>query len=424
MGNCPIPDPPPTYDPEFLVEEWLSHSEAFEQAHNVEQFARYAPEVGWPSILAVLQLPDAQSHVSALAYALRMLIARYGASFIDRIEAEAAINPAFRACLAEVRPDPTFPLPEALWPRLSAAAGTSIGPMAPHMASLYAEMPDLSELASWDPNPLSPENVPALGPEELAAQARAWVQYAQTFWAWEELNRIHDVEGLDAAWPFVLSLIEKASDHALAPIGAGILERRESRRIGPRGRPIHRRGRLVGQRFMGPEFVVLAPEGIEAALLVPAGRGRGARRRPLERPVHPLVAAVLLRLARLDQLGIDPQPHPPDAELGEAAERPGGKRDAVVGTEDFRESVLSEQPLEDGPALSVGGAGEAATGEQVPAEAVLDGERVAVAPVAGLKLPLEVGRPDPVGRDHRGQGPAGMAGIAAAPARIHEPVPA
>jgi hypothetical protein len=212
------------YDSEFLVDSWLVNSAAHDQAHNVERLARYAPELGWQSILAVLELPDAQSHLGALAEVLRMLISRYGRQFIDRIEAEAQISAAFRTCLAELSPDPTFPLPEELWPRLSAAAGVPVGPMAPHMAALYAEMPGLSGLASWDPNPLAPEDFPVLGPDDLSAQARAWVDYHQTFWAWEELNRIYREEGLDPAWSLVLALIEKADDAALAPLGAGILE--------------------------------------------------------------------------------------------------------------------------------------------------------------------------------------------------------
>ena len=37
-------------------------------------------------------------------------------------------------------------------------------------------------------------------------------------------QRIYEDEGLDAVWPFVLALIERANDRALASIGAGILE--------------------------------------------------------------------------------------------------------------------------------------------------------------------------------------------------------
>jgi hypothetical protein len=224
MSNCPLPEPPPTYEPDFLVEAWLANSAAHVQAHNVDRWARYAPELGWRSVLAVLELPDAQQHLSALAHALRMLISRFGSQFIERIEVEANVSPAFRRCLAEVWPDPTFPIPEELWPRLTAAAGRPIGPMAPHMAELFAEMPDLSEVASWDPHPPGAEEIPELSPDDLASQANAWVEYHQTFWAWEELERLYREDGLDAAWPFVLALVEKGDDGALGALGAGILE--------------------------------------------------------------------------------------------------------------------------------------------------------------------------------------------------------
>lgn len=223
MSSCALPEPP-RYEPDDLVEAWLTRSEAHESAHNVDRFARYVPELGWRSILAVLELPDAQQHLSQLADALRMLISGAGPAFIDRIEAEAAASDAFRRCLAEVHPHPTFRIPEALWARLSAAAGTPIGPMSERMAALYAEMPDLAWATSWDPHPLAPEDAPTLGAAELRAQAEAWLAYHQTFWSWEELHRLLSDEGLDAAWPFVIAIIERGSEHVLGAIGASILE--------------------------------------------------------------------------------------------------------------------------------------------------------------------------------------------------------
>src|ERR1041384_5908585 len=121
---------------------------AHDKAHTIERHARYAPELGWRGILAVLTIPDAQQHLGALATPLQMLVSQYGDQFIDRIEREAAISPPFKECLAAIHPSPIFPFPEHLWPRLTAAAGTPIGPMAPHVAALYKEIPDLSTLAT------------------------------------------------------------------------------------------------------------------------------------------------------------------------------------------------------------------------------------------------------------------------------------
>ena len=74
-----------------------------------------------------------------------------------------------------------------------------------------------------------------------------------------------------------------------------------------------------------------------------------------------------------------------------------------------------EEAGEDESGTGVGGPGEALTSEQVTAEAILDGERVAVDAVEGLELPLEVGGPDGVGRIEGRGGTTGMRGFASAP---------
>ena len=96
--------------------------------------------------------------------------------------------------------------------------------------------------------------------------------------------------------------------------------------------------------------------------------------------------------AREDVAHIDPSFLPADA-----AERAGGKRDAIVGAEDLGQAVLLKQPREDRTALSISGAGEAATGEQVATETILHGERVTIAAIAAFELALVVGRPDHMG---------------------------
>jgi hypothetical protein len=222
--TCSVPEPPPRYDPDELINAWLAQSDAHEHAHNVERFARYAPELGWRSILAILELPDAQSHLPRLANTLGMLISQYGSEFIDRIMAEASVSDPFRRCLAGVHADPRFPIPESLWPQLSRAAGAPVGPIAPRVASLFAEIPDLGRLLAWTRTRSLPRTAPALGPAELRVQAEGWLAYHQSFWAWEELKRVHAEDGWRAAWPLVLALVARASQRALGAIGAGILE--------------------------------------------------------------------------------------------------------------------------------------------------------------------------------------------------------
>ena len=213
-----------SYDRDSLVDSWIVQSEAGEKAHAIERHARYSPELGWRGILAVLSLPDGSQCVGPLSDDLEMLVSRYGDRFIDRIEAAAEASAAFRSCLANIHPSPTFPIPEHLWLRLSAAAGTTIGPMGTGLAELYAEIPNLSDAVTWDPHPLDPSEAPSLSDSELLGCASAYVVYHQNFWAWEELDRILREDGPEAVWPFILRLVEKGSDRVLCNLGAGLLE--------------------------------------------------------------------------------------------------------------------------------------------------------------------------------------------------------
>ena len=213
------------HDVERLTDAWILHSEAFEKAHAVEQYARYWPDIGFRAILAVLAHPQALDHVTSLSHALAMLISQYGDRFIERIEREAKGNFAFRSCLAEVQSSPVFPLPIHLWTRLSAAAGKSIGPISPGLAQLYEKIPNLSENATRDPNP--PEKLaeaPAVSDADLVEHASAYILREESFWAWEEIDRILREGGPDAAWPLIVRLVEKGSDRVLGAVGAGLLE--------------------------------------------------------------------------------------------------------------------------------------------------------------------------------------------------------
>src|SRR5947209_20234130 len=79
-----------------------------------------------------------------------------------------------------------------------------------------------------------------------------------------------------------------------------ILEERQAPGIGPRGRLIDPDRRTLPQGFVRPLVVVVEAEGVEAPLLGPQRGFRRARGFALERPVHPLMSAILLRLAGLD----------------------------------------------------------------------------------------------------------------------------
>ena len=67
-------------------------------------------------------------------------------------------------------------------------------------------------------------------------------------------------------------------------------------------RAIQRRGRATAKKLMGALFVVEDAEPVEGPLLRGQMRLGRPRRRRLERAMHPLVGAVLLRMGRQDPL--------------------------------------------------------------------------------------------------------------------------
>lgn len=134
----------------------------------------------------------------------------------------------------------------------------------------------------------------------------------------------------------------------------------------------------------------------------PKRGGRGARGLGFQVAVHALVSAVLLQAGGLDVLGPNPQPEPPDAELGEPAESAGGKGLAIVGADPLREPVRAEQPAEDLLGRGEQRPLEPVTGEEIAGVGVLAGEWIAVAAIPQLELALEVDGPDDIGPGDRG----------------------
>lgn len=118
------------------------------------------------------------------------------------------------------------------------------------------------------------------------------------------------------------------------------------------------------QRLVGPLFVVLDPESMEGALLGRGVRPGWADGPALQRLVPPLVSAVLLWPARVNALVLNPEPHPPDVELGKAVDAAGGERDPVVGPDRAGEPVGAEGPLEDPPRPHAMGGGQAVASQQ------------------------------------------------------------
>ena len=147
---------------------------------------------------------------------------------------------------------------------------------------------------------------------------------------------------------------------------AGIFDRGEPVRIRSVRRMVDGCGRLLSQRLVRPLVVEEMTEGVESFLLDHVVLRRRSGGLGLEGPMHSLVACVLLRMRRLDELGEDPQADPPDRELGEPSDGGGGKGSSVVGADDPGKSVFLEEPHEDGLGEVVGGRQKRLNVEQVP----------------------------------------------------------
>ena len=127
---------------------------------------------------------------------------------------------------------------------------------------------------------------------------------------------------------------------------------------------------------MWPLGVEFADEVIEAGLLLQAVHAGRSGCFLLQRQMHALVAAVLLRVARLDALDGDAEAQPPDGELGEIEEGVGaGERHAIVGPDRRGQATLLEELLEGGDGGVFAGRFEGFAEQQVARGVVGDSQR-------------------------------------------------
>src|SRR5262245_577097 len=163
-------------------------------------------------------------------------------------------------------------------------------------------------------------------------------------------------------------------------------------------------------------------ESVEAPLLTD-DRGRGRSGGFLfESLMHPFVASVLRWPARLNELGEDTQPNPPDRQPTQSSDGGCCEGSAVVGANDSRQAELLKQPREGwlGPFMARGI--QTFASEQISTEAIRHRQGVAVDSIAGLELALEVGAPDVVRSAHRGFRLAWMPGLPARTSLLNQPV--
>src|ERR1700676_4213593 len=111
------------------------------------------------------------------------------------------------------------------------------------------------------------------------------------------------------------------------------------------------------------------------------------------------MAAVLLRMARLDAFNANPQPEPPDREFAQVKQGVcGGEGNAVMATNVKRHAAFFKKPLKQGKGIVFFGGGKSLTGEEITAGMIGDGQRVAVLTIPQQELALVIGAPQFIGR--------------------------
>src|SRR5713226_3376247 len=114
--------------------------------------------------------------------------------------------------------------------------------------------------------------------------------------------------------------------------------------------------------------------------------------------MHAFMAAVLLRMARLDALDANAQPEPPDRELAQVEQGVGGSEwNAIIAANVGRQAALLKKPFKHGKSVVFFGARKSLTGEEIPAGMIGDGQRVAVLMIAQQELALVIGAPQFIG---------------------------
>ena len=191
----------------------------------------------------------------------------------------------------------------------------------------------------------------------------------------------------------------RAADTANLMIGVipGVLL---ARRHGARGSGVGRRRRSLAERFVRTFLVVMRSEPVKARLLLSGVRCRRGRGLCLQRAMHALMSAVLLRRGRMDEVRGDAELHPPGRQFGEAARAARAERRAIVAADRQRQAMLAKSPLKT-RANAFDGGGDNPQFDQKAALTVRHRQRIDPSLVAGAEPALEIRAPFIIGVPHQ-----------------------
>ena len=110
------------------------------------------------------------------------------------------------------------------------------------------------------------------------------------------------------------------------------------------------------------------------------------------------MAAILLRMARLDAFDANAEAKPPDGEFAQIEQSVrGSKGHAVVTADVGGQATLLEKPLKHRESVVFSGRRKRFTSEEKTAGMIGDGERITVLAIAEQELAFVIGAPELIG---------------------------
>src|SRR3984893_860423 len=110
--------------------------------------------------------------------------------------------------------------------------------------------------------------------------------------------------------------------------------------------------------------------------------------------MHTFMAAVLLRMARLDPFDADAQPEPPNREFAQVEQGVSGSEGhTVIAADVGGQAALLKKPFKHSESVVFSGREKSFTGKKKTAGVIGDGQRITVLTIAKQELTLVIGAP-------------------------------
>src|SRR5579862_9795759 len=114
--------------------------------------------------------------------------------------------------------------------------------------------------------------------------------------------------------------------------------------------------------------------------------------------MHPFMAAILLRMARLDPFDADAQPEPPDREFAQVKQSVrGSEGHTVIAADVGGQATLLKKSFKHSERVIFSGRGKSFAGEKKTAGVIGDGPRITVLTIAQQEFAFIVSAPEFIG---------------------------